>query len=247
MKTFGITFRNEFVRMLHRKKIYAGMIVAAIIPLAIVAANVLALGWNNAVIYSEDLFRLALGVFTPLILPLFAVSLVADAFIDEQSKGSMRMSVLMPDSRTSHFTAKTTCAFTGASAMMLTLWLANILFGLVLPSRGQWFLSAANSILQAVGSLFPILVVIGFSVLGTQLIKSSSGLMLALIGLALAMDLSRFWLGDLNGFLPVNWLGAGASFIYLPIGSLLLTLSSMLLWTVFTCGIALLRFERRMV
>lgn len=247
MKTFVITFKNEFVRMLHRRKIYAGMIVAAIIPLAVVAANVLALGWNNAVIYSEDLFRLALGVFTPLILPLFAVSLVADAFIDEQSKGSMRMSILMPDSRTGHFAAKITCVFTGALAIMMTLLLASILFGLVLPSRGEWLLSAGNSILQAAGSLFPILVVIGFSVLGTQLFKSSSGLMLALIGLAFVMDLSRLWLGGLKGLLPVNWLGAGANFIYLPIGSLILTLSSMLLWTVFTCGIALLRFERRMV
>lgn len=247
MRTFGITFINEFVRMLHRRKLYAGMIIAAIIPLAVVAANVFALGWNNAVIYSEDLFRLVLGIFTPLILPLFTVSLVSDAFIDEQLKGSMRISILMPDSRSGHFAAKTMCAFAGVSAMMLTLWLANILFGLFLPSRGGWLLSAGNSILQAVGSLFPILVVIGFSVLGTQIIKSSSGLILALIGLALVMDLSRLWLGSLNGFLPVNWLGAGANFIYLPIWNLLLTLSSMLLWTVFTCGIALLRFERRMV
>ncbi len=247
MKTFGITFKNEFIRMLHRKKIYAGMIVAAIIPLAVVAVNILALGWNNAIIYSEDLFRLALGIFTPLILPIFAVSLVADTFIDEQSKGSMRMSVLMPDSRTGHFAAKIVCSITGAALMMLALWLSNILFGLLLPSRGQWLLSAGYSVLQALGSLFPILVVIGFSVLGAQLFKSSSGLLVTLIGLALAMNMSRLWLGRFNGFLPVNWLGAGADFIYLPIGNLLITLSSMLLWTVFTCGIALLRFERRMV
>lgn len=247
MKTFGITLKNEFIRMLHRKKIYAGMIVAAIIPLAVVAANVLTLGWNNAAVYREDLFRLALGVFTPLILPLFAVSLVADTFIDEQSKGSMRMSVLMPDSRTGHFSAKIVCAFAGTTGMMLILWLSNIIFGLILPSRGGWLLSLGITILQALSSLLPILVVIGFSVLGAQILKSSSGLLLSLIGLALVMNMSRLWVGSFSGFLPVNWLGAGASFIYLPVGSLLVTLSSMLLWTVFTCGIALLRFERRMV
>lgn len=247
MKTFGITFKNEFIKMLHRRKIYAGIIIAAVIPLAIVAANVLTLGWNKAAVYREDLFRLALGIFTPLILPLFAVSLVADAFTDEQSKGSMRMSVLMPDSRTSHFAAKVTCAAAGSLAMLLTLWAANLVFGLILPSRGAWLLSMGISILQALGSLFPILVVIGFAVLGAQILKSASGLLLALIGLALAMDISRFWIGDLNGFLPVRWLGAGAGFIYLPAGSLLVTLISMLLWTVFTCGLALLRFERRMI
>ena len=233
--------------MLHRKKVYAGMIVAAIIPLATAMANILALGWNNAVIYCEDMFRLVLGIFTPIILPLFAISLVADAFTDEQSKGSMRMSVLMPDSRTGHFAAKVTCSVTGATMMMFTLWLSTLLFGLVLPSRGGWLLSTGNSILQAVGSLFPILVVIGFSALGTQLIKSSSGLLLALIGIAIAMDVSRLWLGRFSSFLPVNWLGAGANLIYLPVGSLLVTLMMMLLWTVFTCGIALLRFERRMI
>lgn len=247
MKSFGITFRNEFIKMLHRKKLYAGMIIAAVIPLAVVAANVLALGWNNAVVYREDLFRLVLGVYTPLILPLFAVSLVADAFTDEQSKGSMRMTILMPDSRTGHFAAKVACAVAGALTMLLTLWTANLAFGLILPSRGNWLLSVGMSILQALGSLFPILVVIGFSVLGAQIIKSASGLLLTLIGLALAMDISRLWIGELNGFLPVNWLGVGAGFIYLPIGSLLITLLSMLLWTVFTCGLALLRFERRMV
>ena len=247
MKIFGITFRNEFIRMLRRKKLLAGMIIAAAIPLAVALANVLALGWNNAVIYREDLFRLALGIFTPLILPLFAVSLVADAFIDEQSKGSMRTSVLLPDSRTGHFAAKVTCAIAGALTMLMTLWTANLIFGLALPSRGKWLLSMGNGILQALGSLFPILVVIGFSVLGAQILKSTSGLLLSLIGLAIAMDISRLWIGDLNGFLPVNWLGAGAGFIYLSMGSLLVTLVSMLLWTVFTCGLALLRFERRMI
>ena len=112
MKSFGITFRNEFIKMLHRKKLYAGMIIAAVIPLAVVAANVLALGWNNAVVYREDLFRLVLGVYTPLILPLFAVSLVADAFTDEQSKGSMRMTILMPEQDRS-FSAKVACAVAG--------------------------------------------------------------------------------------------------------------------------------------
>ncbi len=247
MKTFRVTFINEFFRMLHRKKMYAGMIVAVIIPLTVVAANVLALGWNNSVVYREDLFRLALGLFTPLILPLFAVSLVADAFIDEQSKGSMRMSVLMPDSRTGHFAAKIICTIAGSAMMMLALWLSNLIFGLILPSRGGWLLSVINSLLQALGSLIPIFVVIGFSVLGAQLLKSTSGLLLSLIGLALVMNMSRLWLGGLNGFLPVSWLGAGANFIYLPIGSLLVTLSMMLLWTVFTCGIALLRFERRII
>jgi ABC-type transport system involved in multi-copper enzyme maturation permease subunit len=233
MNTFCITFKNEFIKMLHRKKLYAGMIIAAFIPLAVVTANVLALGWNNAVIYSEDLFRLVLGVYTPMILPLFAVSLVADAFSDEQSKGSMRISVLMPDSRTGHFAAKVTCAAAGALTMLLTLWTANLVFGLILPSRGNWLLSVGISILQALGSLLPILVVIGFSVLGAQIIKSTSGLLLTLIGLALVMDISRLWIGDLNGFLPVNWLGAGAGFVYLPIGSLLVTLLPMMLWTFF--------------
>ncbi len=247
MKTFGITFKNEFIRMLHRKKIYAGMIAAAVLPLAVILASVLTLGWSSAAVFREDLFRLVLGAFTPLILPLFTISLVSDSFIDEQSKGSMRMSVLMPDSRTGHFTAKISCAAVGAAMMMFTLWMASIIFGLLLPSRGGWLLMAGNSVLQALGSLFPMLVVIGFSVLGAQLIKSGSGLMLSLIGLALIMDISRFWLGGLNGILPVNWLGYGSNIIYQPALSLIVSLSSMLLWAVFTCGIAMLRFEKRMV
>lgn len=247
MKTFGVTFKNEFIRMLHRKKVYSGMIIAAIIPLAVVVANILALGWNNAVVYREDLFRLALEIFTPLILPLFAVSLIADTFIDERSKGSMKVTVLMPDRRSGHFIAKIICAFSGSAMMMLVLWVSSLIFGLILPSGGGWLLAVTYSVLQALGSLFPILVVIGFSVLGTQILKSSSGLLLSLIGLAMAMNMSRLWLGKFYDFLPASWLGAGAGFVYLPIGSLLLTLSMMLLWTVFTCGIALLRFEQRMV
>ena len=247
MKTFAITFKNEFLLMLHRKKLITGMIVAAIIPMAVALANVHALGWNQGLVFREDLFRLVLDVFTPLILPLFAISLVSDAFTDEQAKGSMRMSVLMPDSRTGHFAAKITSAVAGASLMMLSLLLSTQLFSLVLPSRGGWLLSVGNAVLQALGSLFPIFVVIGFSVLGTQFLKSSSGLFLALVGRAMVMNLSRLWLGNLNDFLPVKWLGAGANFIYLPFGSLCVTLLTMLLWTVFTCGIALVRFERRMV
>ncbi len=131
--------------------------------------------------------------------------------------------------------------------MMLALLLSTLLFGLILPSRGGWLLSVGNAVFQALGSLFPILVVIGFSVLGTQFVKSTSGLFLTLVGFALVMNLSQFWLGSLNDFLPIRWLGAGANFIYLPFGSLCVTLLTMLLWTVFTCGIALLRFERRMV
>lgn len=245
--TFFITFRNETVKMFRRNKVYAGIITAAAIPLLVVLANIFALGRGNAAIFREDLFRLALGIFTPVILPLFAVSLVSDAFTDEQSKGSLRTSVLMPDSRTRHFMAKTTGAFTGAAAMAATLWLASNIFGLALPSRGDWLLSAGSSVLQAAGSLFPVIMVIGFAVLGTQFVKSSSGLFLSLAGLVLVMKMSRFFVGNLYYFLPVNWLGYGANVIYAPAGSLAMSLSMMLLWAVFTGGIALLRFERRMV
>lgn len=90
MRSFGITLKNELLRMTRRKKLLAGILISAIIPMLIVLANALSLGRNITLIYREDLIRTALSLFTPMILPLLAIVLVADAFIDEQSKGRFR-------------------------------------------------------------------------------------------------------------------------------------------------------------
>ena len=247
MNPFGITFKNEMIRMIHRRKLLTGILVAAIIPILIVLAKVLALGWDIPLIYREDLFRMALSLFTPMILPLFSIVLVADAFTDEHSKGSLKTSLLLPDSRTGHFMAKIISSVTGASAMLFALWFSSLVFGLILPSRGGWILSLGMGLLQCLASLLPIIVVLGFSSLASQTIKSGSGMILSLIGLTLVMRLLPLWLGDLSRILPTTWLGFGANIGYLPLASLLYALTGMLLWTVFTGGLALLRFESKMI
>lgn len=130
---------------------------------------------------------------------------------------------------------------------MLALWLASIILGLALPSRGGWLQSAGYSVIQAAGSLLPILMVTGFAAMGTQFVKSSSGLFLSMVGLVLIMKMILILADGLYYFLPVSWLGYGANIINVPAPSLLCSIASMLLWTVFSGGIALLRFERRMV
>ncbi len=247
MKTFVITVQNEWIRMTHRKKLLAGVIVAFSIPVLLVLAKVLALGWQATLLYREDLFRLALSLFTPLILPLFAVALAADAFIDEQSKGSLKTTALLPDSRAGHFCAKIFSGLAGASVMMLALWLASLLAGLVLPSRGSWIGALAIGLLQGLASLLPIIVVLGFSVLASQYMKSGSGMILALIGLAILMKLSPLWLGNLSSMMPTVWLGFGANVHYLSLGSLLTVLWGILLWSVFTYGLAFMRFRLKRI
>lgn len=246
MKQFGITLKNELIRMLHRRKMRTGIIVAACFPLFIVLAKGLALGWDFTLIYREDLFRMALSLFTPIILPLFAVVLIADAFTDEQSKGSLKTSLLLPDSRIGHFAAKIAGAITGAAGMMLSLWFFSAVFGLALPSRGEWPASLGLGLLQSLASLLPILMVLGFSVLASQWIKSGSGMVLAVIGLTLVMRLLPLWLGNLKSILPTTWLGFGANIGYLSLAGFLSALTGILLWTVFTCGLALIRFDRKM-
>jgi ABC-type transport system involved in multi-copper enzyme maturation permease subunit len=247
MKTFSITLKNEWIRMTHRKKLLAGVVVAILIPVLLVVAKVLALGWQTTLIYRDDLFRLALSLFTPLILPLFSAALAADAFIDEQSKGSLKTTVLLPDSRVGHFCAKIIIGFAGAAVMMLALWLASLLAGFVLPSRGSWIGVLAIGLLQGLASLLPIIVVLGFSVLASQFMKSGSGMILALIGLALIMKLSPLWLGDLSSMIPTVWLGFGANVHYLSLGSLLTVLWGILLWSVFTYGLAFMRFRLKRI
>ena len=247
MTHFGITLKNELIRMIHRKKLLAGILVAAIIPMLIVLGKVLALGWNVTLIYREDLFRMSLSLFTPLLLPLFSIVLVADAFIDEQSRGSLKTSILLPDSRSGHFMAKMAGSFAGATGMMVSLWFFSLVFGLALPSRGEWLLSLGMGLLQGLASLLPIIMVLGFSVLASQYIKSGSGMVLAMIGLALVMRLLPLWFGDLNSILPTTWLGFGDNIGYLSPSNILYALAIMLLWVVFTNGLAMYRFERKMV
>ena len=170
MKHFGITLKNELIRMIHRKKSLAGILIAAIIPMLIVLGKVLALGWNVTLIYREDLFRMSLFLFTPLM-----------------------------------------------------------------------------GLLQGLSSLLPIIMVLGFSVLASQYIKSGSGMILAMIGLALVMRLLPLWFGDLNSILPTTWLGFGDNIGYLSPSNILYALAIMLLWVVFTNGLAMYRFERKMV
>ena len=247
MKYFGITFQNELIRMFHRKKLVTGMAVAAFIPMVVVLAKILALGWSTTFVYREDLFRLALSLYTPLILPLFSIVLTADAFIEEQSRGSLKTTLLLPDSRSGHFWAKLAGAFAGTAGMLLSLWFFSAVFSLALPSRGGWPISLGFGLLQGLASLLPILVVIGFSVLASQFIKSGSGMVLALIGLAIVMKLIPLWLGGLNGILPTAWLGFGANIAALQPVSVLHATAGMLLWSVFTCGLAIMRFERKMI
>lgn len=247
MNSFVTTLGNELTRLFHRKKLMAGVLTAALIPLAIVLIKALALGWSTTLLYREDLFRVALSLFTPLILPLFSVVLCADAFMDEQSKGSLKTSLLLPDTRWGHFIAKIISTFIASATMMLSLWFFTLVSGLLLPSDGGWLRTLGIGLLQSVASLLPILMVIGFSVLATQLFKSGSGMVLSLVGLAFVMKISPLWLGDLNGILPATWLGFGANITYLSFASFLYALAVMILWTVFTSGLGYLRFEKKMV
>lgn len=247
MRHFGITLRNELLRMTCRKKLLTGIVICAIIPMMIALANALALGRNITLIYREDLIRTALSLFTPLILPLFAIVLVADAFIDEQSKGSLKTTLMLPDSRNGHFMAKIISSLAGVSAMILALWFFSIVSGLALPSHGGWLLSIGMGLLQSIASLLPIIMVIGFSVLVSQFSKSGSGMVLTLIGLSLVMKLLPLWVGDLNRILPTAWLGFGANIGSLSMTSILYALAVMLLWTVLSGGIAIMRFERKMI
>jgi ABC-type transport system involved in multi-copper enzyme maturation permease subunit len=247
MSYLGITFQNELIRLMRRKKTLTGILIAALLPLVVVAASLLALGRDATVLYREDLFRTALSLFAPAILPLFAVVLVADAFLEEQSKGSLRTSLLLPDSRSGHFFAKLGSAFTGAASMILSLWLFSLAAGLALPSRGEWLATLGTGFLQGLASLLPVLMVLGFSVLASQLMKSTGGMILSLLGLALVLRLLPFWLGDPVGILPTSWLGFGANIGYLPPAGILRALAVTLLWAVFTGGLALFRFERRVI
>jgi ABC-type transport system involved in multi-copper enzyme maturation permease subunit len=191
LSCFGITFKNELIRMFRRKKIIAGMIVAALIPIAAVLLKGLAIGWEITVINREDLFRTALSLFTPLVLPLFTIILAADAFMDEQSKGSLRTSVLLPDTRSAHFTAKTASAFAGAFFMVLALWLSSLVSGIAIPSRGEWLASAAFGLLQCLASLLPVLIVLGFAALATQCFKSVGGMIAVLLGLYIILKIKN--------------------------------------------------------
>ena len=247
MRSFGITLKNELLRMTRRKKLLAGIIISAIIPILIVLANAPSLVRNITLIYREDLIRTALSLFTPMILPLLAIVLVADAFIDEQSKGSLKTTLLLPDTRNRHFTAKVISSFIGTSAMILTLWVFSIVSGLALPSRGGWLLSIGMGLLQSVASLLPIIMVTGFSVLVSQFIKSGSGMVFTLMGLSLLLKLLPLWVGDFSGILPTTWLGFGVNVGNLSITSILYALAVMLFWTVVSGGIAIIRFERKVM
>lgn len=247
MKSFTITFKNELIRMVHRKRIFAGLLVAAGIPILIVLAKVLALGWNITLLYREDLFRLALSFYTPFILPLFAIILIADTFNDEQSKGSLKTSILLPDSRSGHFMAKMAGSFSGVSGMVLSLWFFSIVMGLLLPSRGAWFLSICMGFIQSLASLLPIIMVLGFAVLASQFTRSGSGMVLLLILLSLVMRLIPLWIGDLNRLLPTSWLGFGSNISSLPLSSSFYAVAVMLLWSIFTSGLALFHFERKII
>lgn len=131
--------------------------------------------------------------------------------------------------------------------MVLALWFFSVVSGLALPSRGGWLLTIGMGFLQSIASLMPIMMIIGFSVLVSQFAKSGSGMVLTLIGLSLVMRLLPFWVGDLNRILPTAWLGFGANIGSLSLSGALYAMAIMLLWTVLTGGIAIMRFERKMV
>lgn len=247
LSCFWITLKNELIRMFHRKKIIAGIVVTALIPILAVILKGVAIGWDIAVIYREDLLRTALSLFTPLVLPLFTIILAADAFVDEQSKGSLRTSVLLPDVRSAHFTAKAAGVFAGAFCMLITLWLSSLVSGLALPSRGEWLTSAAFGLLQCLASLLPVLIVLGFAALTAQLFKSVGGMIVVLIGLNIVLNILSLWLGGFSRLLPTAWLGFGANIGSLAANSILTAIAAAVFWSAITFGTAMLRFERRMV
>lgn len=245
--SFGVTFLNEIIRMLRRKKIIAGIIIAVLIPVAAVLLKGLAIGWDIAVIDREDLFRTALSLFTPLILPLVTIVLTADAFMDEQSKGNLRTSLLLPDVRSAHFMAKTGSVFAGALCMLFALWLSSVVSGIALPSRGEWLGSIAFGLLQSLASLLPVLIVLGFAALASQCFKSVGGMIIVLIGLYIISNILPLWLGNFSRLLPTAWLGFGVNIGYLAANTILTAAAGTVFWSAVTFGTAMLRFERRML
>lgn len=245
MKRFLITLTNEIEKMAKRRKWVAGMIVAMLIPLIPVVGDWLSSGVFTNLLWREDLYRISLSLFTPLLLPLFVIAMTADAFAAGKQGDSLRTSLLMPESRIGQFVAKTLSVVTGSAAILAAMGLSSIVFGLLLPTRGTMLTALVTGLMQLIVSLLPVIMLTAFAALAAQFLKSGSSVVLMLIAASLLLRMLPIWIDNISRVLPTSYVGYGAG--YIGLSSLIFATVVMLGWTVMAGGIAMMRFEKRMI
>lgn len=198
MVGFKAALINETEKLYKKKKV----LVAAIVSLIIIILGQLSItgirsGFGVRGVSSMEFPLLVLSVVSNSILPLFTALVTIDAFSGEYSHNTMKISITRPISRLKFFTAKITAIMLFVLVNLLFVMVLSTITGIIFNSNSFTAVSIAKILISYIVTLIPMMVLVLFIVLFTNILKTGisvffTSILLFIVFKALGMLFSSY-------------------------------------------------------
>lgn len=175
MAGFKAVFLNEIEKLYRKKK---AVVIVVISLFAIVLGQLIVLGIRSGlglgVVSSAEFPLLVLSLFNNTILPLFAALVTIDIFSGEFSHNTMKIAFTRPVSRLKIFIAKISAVAFFVLVNLLVVMVLSTLTGLIFNPSSASLGAVCRIIVSYLVTLIPIMVLVLFIVLLTNIFRSGT-------------------------------------------------------------------------
>lgn len=209
MAGFRAALINEIEKLYKKKKV----LVAAIVSLLFIVLGQLSIvglrsGFGVRGVSSTDFPLLVLSVVVNTILPLFTALVTIDAFSGEYSQNTMKIALTRPITRLKFFTAKITAVMLFVAVNLIFVMFFSTIASFIFNSSSFKTLDIIKIIISYLVTLLPMMVLVLFIVLFTNILKSGISVFFVTILLFMVFKTLGIVFSSYSGILftsMMNW------------------------------------------
>lgn len=209
MAGFKAALINEIEKLYKKKKV----LVAAIVSLLFIVLGQLSIvglrsGFGVRGVSSTDFPLLVLSVVVNTILPLFTALVTIDAFSGEYSQNTMKIALTRPITRLKFFTAKITAVMLFVAVNLIFVMFFSTIASFIFNSSSFKALDIIKIIISYLVTLLPMMVLVLFIVLFTNILKSGISVFFVTILLFMVFKTLGIVFSSYSGILftsMMNW------------------------------------------
>lgn len=215
MEGFKATYINEVERMLKRKKAVLTLVLSLVLIIGgQLVFSALRNGLNLRMVNSTEFSLSVLSVLATIILPLFSALLSIDIFAGEFSQNTMKLTIYRPVSRLEIFSAKIAAVLTFVLANLVFVMVLSTLIGLVFNPADFSISGISKILLSYFVTILPVLVLVLFIVLLSNIIKNGTAVFFLSILIYFALQVMGIIFSNYSGIFIITQLTWYSRFIY---------------------------------